>query len=436
MNPNLQRGRVLMDQGRHELAVAEFRQALAQLPDDSDVHANLALALMRVDRWQEAVDSATTAVEKDPDNPLAYWAVAIVALERNLLKEAEDAVRVLIQIDPDMAIGHGLLARVLLERRRPKEALEAADAGLALDPKDDMSLTFRARALMELGREDEAKSVAATLLNDDPDDPWNHCLRGDQLLAEGKADEARAHYLEALRLDPGNDVARFGFATALKSRSPLYAALLKLLQFAGRLRGGAMWVVALVVVFGFRAGDAWAAKHPAAMVPYEIVKGVFWICAGLLMVANPMFDVLLRFDKEGRRALSEDELKATNWYLACFAMAGLCVLWAIKANSTGAPRSLAIGFLMLTLVVSETYEATPGFVRRWMAVIARIAVGSMVLSPVFAVIGVVRRMAGGTKGEMLVYLQISIFLPLVAVLTAMFASDIREWLEKRRPDRG
>jgi Tfp pilus assembly protein PilF len=44
MNPNLQRGRVPMDQGRHELAVAEFRQALAQLPDDSDVHANLARA--------------------------------------------------------------------------------------------------------------------------------------------------------------------------------------------------------------------------------------------------------------------------------------------------------------------------------------------------------------------------------------------------------
>jgi tetratricopeptide (TPR) repeat protein len=388
MNAHFLRGQVLLRQQRYKDAVGQLQLALSEEPDNGLLHALMANALLRCDRWQLALNSATTALTKDPACAFAFWIMAMVRLERRQFAEAEQAIESAIELEPDDAANHGVLSRLHYERRDYSAALEAANAGLASGPSDDLCLTFRSRALMALGRANEARSDANTLLADDPDDSWNHCLRGDQLLAEGDYNGARRHYLEALRIDSHNAAARYGLAVSLKARSPIYSLLLRGLLGVDRYSGRALWFVVIVILVGMRLGDRWTNAHPEWLVPYEAAKALLWGAAIVLFLANPVFDLVLRFGRESRHVLTEDEIKATNWYLVCFGFAALCGVWAATGNMTLLARTLGVTALYLTRAVDETFEATPGYVRRRMATLSAVAGGGVVLTPVILFAGV------------------------------------------------
>jgi len=434
MNAHFLRGQVLHQQERFKEAAAEYQLAVGEEPDNGFFHAMLANALFRCDRWNDAFASATTALAKDPSDAFAHWVMALLQLERGHFKEAEESIRSAIELEPEDADNHGLLARIHVERSNHDAALQAAEAGLAHDPHNDLCLTFRARALMGLGRETEAREDADALLADDPDDPWNHCLRGDQLLAERDYNGAREHYVEALRLDPRNQMARYGLAVSLKARSPIYSVLLRMLFQVDRVRGWAVWVLVVLLFLGLRTGDALTKAHPDWIVPYEIAKVLFWGSAILLFLANPLFDLLLRFDRKTRHVLTDDEIRATTWYLVCFGFAALCGIWASFGRSGYLLRAIGLTALFFTQAVSQTFQAPPGYVRRRMAVLSIVAACCLVLAPVIFVAGLVWII--GTRQSHLLgpFIRIVFWIPVAVMLFSVFADTIREYFEKRRPD--
>ena len=433
MNTHFLRGKLLVNQGRFDLAIEELRKAITLDQADSTSHALLGLALLRAGRGQEAVKSAELALEKDPNDDYAHWMMALIRLERNELKTAETSIRQAIQLDSHSAPTHGLLARILCDGNRFDEALRAADEGLAIDPTDDLCLTFRARALMGLGRKTEADQVANKLLEEDPEDGWNHCLRGDQLLLQGDSTGARVHFLEALRLDPRNEYARYGLATSLKARSLIYGILLKALLGLSKFRGWAMWAAMIFLVLGLRFGDRIVNQHPEWMVPYEGAKALLWAALIIIMIANPIFDLLLRFDPEGRHALSPDELSATNWYLPCLGFGVLCLGWLCLSKGGTVPRGMGMASFFLCSAVSQVFEARPGYVRTRMAILTSIAGACLVLTTLLLVSGLFLLFAklGPLGGRFLVAL---IWVPAMVMLYTAFSDDLRNWLERRRPD--
>lgn len=435
MSVHLQRGRLLASQGRHELALEELRLAASEEPDNAIVHATLAITLSNLERNQEATEAARRAVEKEPDWDYAHWALALVLVGRGELKDAEAAIRTAIELAPEDADNFGLLSRILLEQGRASEALAAADAGLALEPGNDLALTFRARALTALGRDDEAQAVADTLLAEDPEDAWNHQLRGDQMVRSGKIAEAQKHFVEALRLQPGMEAARVGLATCLKARSPVFGVLLRFLLLLNRLSTAVWWGIGILLFLTIRYGDGWAKSHPEWAVAYEAGKVLIWSVFLVVIVAHPVFDTLLSFDREGRRALSPDELKATRWYLACFGGAAFCAAWATLAQSGlgGPPVKIGFGALFLTRMVTEVFNAREGWVRTRMRWVAWAAVLSLLTAPAIAIVGLLQMYASRAQ-DGIGLVHVSIWLPTLSVGLSAFADNIRDWLERRRPD--
>jgi tetratricopeptide (TPR) repeat protein len=433
VNQHYLRGQLLLEQGRFDLAVTELRQAVIADPEASAAHSALALALLRAERVQEALKSAEAALEKNPNDDYAHWIMALIHLERSEVKLAEASVSQAIELDPECPANRGLLARILCDGNRFEEAVAAADAGLALDAANDVCLTFRARALMGLGRKTEADRVADKLLAEDPEDAWNHCLRGEQLLEQGDSAGARVHFLEALRIDPRNNYARSGLATSLKARSPLYGVALGLLLRLGRLRSWAIWGGIILLVVVLRFGDAFVNRHPDWMVAYEGGKALLWGALILVMIANPVFDLLLRFDPEGRHALSPDELKATNWYLPCLGFGALCALWSWLGKGASLPRGMGMASFFLCFAVTQVFEATPGYVRRRMAVFTATAGVCLLLTPFVLFSGLLLAIAKHGAMAMKVIL-FTIWLPSLVMLYTASSEDLRHWLEKRRPD--
>lgn len=434
MHAHLIRADLLLSQGRVEMAIEEYRQALSADPTNARVHNRLATALLRAGRWNEALRSADVALQSEPNDPEVFWTRALIFLDREMLKEAESAIRRAIELEPDDAQNHGLLARILYERNLYREAITATDEGLALDAGDDLCLTYRARSLAALGRHDESAPISEELLREDPLDSWNHCLRGEELLLQGKPNEARVHFLESLRLSPGNEGARAGFATALKARSPLFGAMLALFLWTDRFKARYIWGALIVMFVGMRMGNQFVAQNPSLGVGWEIFKAIFFGAFILMFLANPMFDLILRFDKEGRYVLSDDEKRATNWYLLCFALAGLCGLWAATSGNGRLPRQMGIGCLMFCAPLYQIFRATPGYVRRRMAWLTATLAAALLSLPVVVPIALVILLRWGNKSGIWLMVNYLIWAPVVIVLFCAFSDTIRNWFERRRPD--
>lgn len=103
-------------EGKPELAVASYRQAIAQKPNFADAYTRLGRVLYRIGRMEEADDMLDMARRLDPVSPLvAVWqADALWAIGR--AEEAVFQLRKNLQLFPDFPLTYDRLATYLLQQ--------------------------------------------------------------------------------------------------------------------------------------------------------------------------------------------------------------------------------------------------------------------------------------------------------------------------------
>ena len=432
MNPHYDRGLLLFNRERYDEAARELQEAVAQDGDDPFSHGLLAICLSQLDRHQPAMELARRTIELAPDLDYSHFVLSRVLVDRQKLNEAFDAISTAISLDPDHAMNHAWLARIEYERNNWSKAVEAADAGLALDAENDMCLHYRSLALTKLGRGDEARRDQETLLAANPNDPHSHAARGWTLLEEGNPEKAKEHFLEALRLDPRIDYARIGLANALKARHFLFGLALRCLLYLDRFRAWVIWIFMVGFFVGLRQLDRFGLSHPNALVAISIIKAAFWFSLILIIVAQPLFDLVLRLDKQGRHALSPDQTRASNWHaVVLFVALGMGLIWAWKGDFQ--MRTLAMPTLMLTYAITNTYQATPGWVRARMGWITILAGALIPVCFVGFILAIVLALKFKVNTVWMIKPTL-IYLPMVSTLISAFSDNIAGYLEKRRPD--
>ena len=263
------RALLLLRQGRADLAEPELRRALADAPDDPDLHAYLALVLADLDRAAEALPEAERAVGLAPDWAFTHYARAVVLNRLDRPKDALAAAREALRLDPADPDAHTALAIAHLGLRQRQEALDAAEAALAVDPEHTGAANLRALALVQLGRRDEAAATVQGVLSRSPDDAVSHANQGWTLLHQNRHREAMESFREALRLDPGNDWARSGIVEAMKARNVVYRQLLRYFLWMERLSQGQRWAVLV-------GGYLLARFVPALLVVYLPLVLLTW----------------------------------------------------------------------------------------------------------------------------------------------------------------
>jgi tetratricopeptide (TPR) repeat protein len=406
MSTAQQRGIVLLQQGRHDLADREFRQDLAQEPDSPLSHAFLALCLTRSDRDDEALREADEAVRCGPDLAFCHYVRGCALQSKKRLAEAETAAREAIQLDPEDADYPGLLATIEMARSHWKAALEAADRGLALDPEHGTCLNLRAMALVQLGRKDEASKTLGSALADDPDNAFTHANQGWALLHQGDHARALEHFREALRIEPNLEWARIGIVEALKARFLIYRVMLGFFLWMGRQSKVAQWAVILGFVFG-RQILASLQKSIPALAPF-ITPILILSFAFLLMTwtSSPLFNLTLRFNRFGRLALSAEEKVQSSWIGGCFFLAtALFVTYLFTSNELAL---LGMGYFGLLLFpLSVTFRLAAGRPRlmgaAYTSAVALAGATALVLM-IFPV-----KLPGGDGNTWLTFLQIFVW---------------------------
>jgi hypothetical protein len=250
-------------------------------------------------------------------------------------------------------------------------------------------------ALVRLGRKAEAGATIDAALARDPGNAITHANQGWTQLERGDRKKALEHFREALRLDPTNDWARSGIVEALKAGNPVYALMLRYFLWTASLSRGAQWGLILGGYFGSRM-LAVAAKSSPELRPWILPLQLLYIAFVLLTwLAQPLFNLLLRLNRFGRLALSEEQTRASNWVGTCFLAAAIA---AIAAVFTGFPVWLVVLFFVavgVSLPVSAIFGCQAGWPRRAMIGYA----GVVALVGVLAVISFLGEqiVAGGVR---------------------------------------
>lgn len=228
-----------------------WRHALIVDPNNGRAHLQLAIELHNLGQDEEAVQhmeqGAQLATGKLVANTYYNWALALIALQRD--QEAEDKLRTAVKLEPEFTSAleqrwsllakherhqeADLVARQLvrayinkakrypniaqwqlfvgdiqLRMGNPGEALPYFERALKLNPKDDIACYGLGMAQLQLGNVNGAKASFRRAIDLAPQSAFNHFRLGEILETESNFTEAKRHFAKAVELEPTNDEFR------------------------------------------------------------------------------------------------------------------------------------------------------------------------------------------------------------------------------------
>lgn len=312
MSAHYEKGRVLYQQRRYDLAETEFRKALADDPNAPLAHAMLAASLSAQGHSDKGVKEAEAAIKLAPDIAYPYYILSLSQLACNRTGDAEKTIKEALRIDPTSSTYLTHAADVQVAKENWKEALKFAEAGLQNDPEDVNCINTRAQVLVRLNRFAEAEESLEFALRLDPEDSMTHSNMGWVAVRRGRINDAIDHFKEALRLNPNSEWAYEGVVEALKARNPIYHMLLmsslQLQETSGHLRSALYWFFWVIPPLR------------AALLLFIIVS----------FVTKTLFTLLLRLDPLGRRVLTDKTKRQNN---AALVLVGVIVTFIVALIS-------------------------------------------------------------------------------------------------------
>lgn len=351
-----------MDQHRSEAAAAEFRNHLAQFPNDSSAHACLGLCLLELKNYADAEAEARLATTLAPDSWFAHRSLAWVLFGRRRFADALQTVREALALNPNDADSYALRARILMHSLQFDQALVAVNKALELDPSNPDCANVRATILHATGRANEARAEAERSLSLNPENPHTHIVHGTILIDKGRAEEALAGFKEALRVNPENDAAREGLGAALRARSWFFGRIYRYKYWSENTSLAAKIAIAIATL----AVLYWII-HFVPALRFTAPLFVFgWFALMLFTwVADPVATLVLRFNSYGRLALSRDDIHGSNLATAMMIPCLILLLLSIRGGDDFAGP--AVIFFLLINPACQIFNIEPGRAR-WIMV--------------------------------------------------------------------
>jgi tetratricopeptide (TPR) repeat protein len=380
---NIERATLLLEQSRYEMAERELRQALAASPSEASAHALLGLCLNYQLRYQEATEAAETAISLAPDLPFSHYILGYILCDRHNFPASEISVQEAIRLNPYQGCYFALLARCKYSQKLWQDALDAAIQGLAIEPENVECLNYQALSLSQLGRGNEAIAVAQDALAMSPQDATSYASSGWIMLSHGKCpNKALEYFREALRLNPTLEWARQGIVEAMKAKNPIYRLMLHYFLWSSRLNHPTRWVFTVGLYFAVRL--LIIGLHQGGLNQLVLVVAIVYLLFVILTwIADPLFTLLLRFDKFGRLALSETEIQQSNWWGVCFGIAIASLgIWLFTSHISALIGLIVFGLLLIP--TAATFHCEQGWTRKTMKIytitIATLGCASVILS--------------------------------------------------------
>jgi serine/threonine-protein kinase len=221
-----ERGRTSEARVALEAAIAVFREAIRQKPEDDVAHDHLGSALNNLGKRDEAIAEYQEAIRLRPDNAYTRDNLGLALLFQGKYDQAIQEFRAAIQLQPDLANPHHNLGCILCDQKHDYSAAAAEfREAIRLQPDFASSHHSIGNVLRAQGKVDEAIAEEREAVRLKPDKALFHYNLGWDLQSQGKLEEAIAEYKEAIRLSPDYSDAIVRLYDLLKSQGKVDEAI-------------------------------------------------------------------------------------------------------------------------------------------------------------------------------------------------------------------
>lgn len=210
---------LVLAQNRPLDAITLLEQALRLRPDAPVLHCNLANALRRAGRADEALAHAQRAVAARPDDQQGLAALASAYIALRQFARAREVVTKLVPLAPDNPDAWLSKATLDLEDHDAAGAIAAAQRAFEIVPNNVGAYVLLARGLLAAGRPDEALDAHRRAVDLAPD-VWDVTFEFGQMLRDlGRFEEAQDAFRRCLKIDPAREVAWTSLTEVKRFRS-------------------------------------------------------------------------------------------------------------------------------------------------------------------------------------------------------------------------
>ena len=192
--------------GKHDQAMAEWREALAEEPREPFALRSLGRALLEQEHYAEAESSLRESIRLAPQysEPHVYLGLLDEKLGKNA--DAEGELRQAVELNPFGSDPRNALGRFYFERGRYAEAEEQFRASLMGVPSID-AYRGLGQACAKLAKESDAEDAWREALRREPFDELAHAGLGKIHMEHGRWNDAEREYRAVLLMDPKNPEA-------------------------------------------------------------------------------------------------------------------------------------------------------------------------------------------------------------------------------------
>jgi tetratricopeptide (TPR) repeat protein len=210
--PNGNLALALDKKGKFEEAISHYYESLRMKPDFWQAHYNLARVLVRQGRIDEGISHYYQALRINPEFADAHYNLGEALMLQERFTEAISHYIKALEIEPDFAEAHNNLGVALEKQGRVKEATDHYLEAIRIKPNFAEAHYNLGNVLMQQGNTEKAMRYYYETLRIDPDHLGAHYNLAVALAMSGDRTGAAYHFTEVLRIDPGNLRARQALA--------------------------------------------------------------------------------------------------------------------------------------------------------------------------------------------------------------------------------
>jgi tetratricopeptide (TPR) repeat protein len=173
----------------------------------------LGYSYFELHQWSMAAEQLQTAVRLEPEFWESHLLLGSALVLLNRKREAEGEFREAVILNPGSPDSHYYLGRLLFTRNRFPEALTEFSSMLELDPNsakayDNLGATHVAMGHFDVAALDFQRAIQLGKETGVPSE-WPYINLGKLNYDTGEAESSRPLFLEAVRINPKNDVGFF-----------------------------------------------------------------------------------------------------------------------------------------------------------------------------------------------------------------------------------
>jgi protein O-mannosyl-transferase len=215
----------LEKKGRVEEAIWHSQEAVRLNPLAPSVRNDLGVMLLKGGRADEAISECGEAIRLKPDYADAHNSLGNALEKTGRINDAIAQYQEAIRLEPDRFLAHNNLGIVLGKTGRMEEAIREFEEAIRLNPRSAEAHYNLGIALERESRTDNAIWQFQETLRLEPEHAEAHYHLAVALGRKGQADEAIRHFHETLRLKPEHAEAHYNLAVALGQKGDINEAI-------------------------------------------------------------------------------------------------------------------------------------------------------------------------------------------------------------------